>query len=136
MIETSEIPKWITKIPGVGSVVKSLTNAPPEAMKNKRLLWEAILLQFAIIVLDALTLDAMLRSIGFSAKLHHTFASFSMSSVASTLTLIPGGIGARLDAHPEVAAHEIGHLLPELSRGFDWRYEPGGTFARRAATVS
>lgn len=93
-IETNEIPKWITRIPGVGSVVESLTDAPPEAMKDKRLLWQAILLQFAIIVLDALTLDAMLRSIGYSAKLHHTFASFSMSSVASTLTLIPGGIGA------------------------------------------
>src|SRR5262249_14474423 len=51
-------------------------------------------LQVLIIVLDAATLDAMLRSIGHSAPFDKTFASFSMANVASMLSLIPGGLGA------------------------------------------
>lgn len=93
-IDSEDIPKWINKIPGVGSVVRSIADAPPEAVHSKRLLWQATALQLLIIVLDAATLDAMLRSIGHIARPDHLFASFSMASVASTLTFIPGGIGA------------------------------------------
>ena len=93
-IDAKNIPKWIHKIPGVGSVVRSIADAPPEAVHSKRLLWQATALQLLIIVLDAATLDAMLRSIGHVARPDHLFASFSMASVASTLTFIPGGLGA------------------------------------------
>src|SRR5690606_18419804 len=51
------------------------------------------------------------------------------------LTPLPLSLEADCRQGGRLEAHEIGHLLPELSRGFDWRYEPGGTFARRAATA-
>jgi uncharacterized membrane protein YbhN (UPF0104 family) len=63
-------------------------------MHSKRLFWGATGLQLLVIVLDAATLDAMLRSISHPAQLDKIFASYSMSNVASMLSIIPGGIGA------------------------------------------
>ena len=89
-----KLPGWLRKIPLIGKVVKSISAAPPEAMHSKRLFWGATGLQLLIIVLDAATLDAMLRSIGHTAQFDKTFASFSIASIASVLSLIPGGLGA------------------------------------------
>jgi glycosyltransferase 2 family protein len=93
-VDQEKIPRFILKIPAVGPVIKSISEAPPEAMHSKRLFWGATGLQLLILVLDAATLDAMLRSIGYAASPEKTFASFSIAGVASMLSLIPGGIGA------------------------------------------
>ena len=93
-VDEEKIPRFILKIPAVGPVVKSISEAPPEAMHSKRLFWSATGLQLLILLLDAATLDAMLRSIGHPASPEKTFASFSIAGVASMLSLIPGGIGA------------------------------------------
>ena len=93
-VPLEKIPKFILKIPAVGSVVKTISEAPPEAMHSKKLFWGATGLQFLILLLDAATLDAMLRSIGHSSSPEKVFASFSIASVASMVSLIPGGIGA------------------------------------------
>jgi uncharacterized protein (TIRG00374 family) len=89
-----KIPRFLLKIPAVGSVIESISEAPPEAMHSKSLFWGATGLQLLILVLDAATLDAMLRSIGHPASPDKVFASFSIASVASMLSLIPGGLGA------------------------------------------
>lgn len=93
-VPTEKIPKFILKIPAVGPVVKSISDAPPEAMHNKKLFWGATGLQLLILVLDAATLDAMLRSIGHVSSPEKVFASFAIAGVASMVSLIPGGIGA------------------------------------------
>jgi glycosyltransferase 2 family protein len=89
-----KIPRFLLKIPAVGPVIESISEAPPEAMRSKRLFWGATGLQLLILILDAATLDAMLRSIGHSAGPDKIFASFSIAGVASVLSIIPGGIGA------------------------------------------
>lgn len=93
-INPRQIPRWVRKIPAIGSVMKSISEAPPEAMESRSLFWEATGLQLLIIILDAATLDAMLRSLGHSAPVLATFASFSMAGAAAMLSLIPGGLGA------------------------------------------
>jgi len=93
-VPKEKIPRFITKIPAVGSVAKTISEAPPEAMRSKRLFWGATGLQFLILLLDAATLDAMLRSIGHPSTPEKVFASFSIAGVASMLSLIPGGVGA------------------------------------------
>lgn len=93
-VPTEKIPKFIMKIPAVGPVIKSIAEAPPEAMHNKKLFWGATGLQLLILVLDAATLDAMLRSIGHVSSPEKVFASFAIAGVASMVSLIPGGIGA------------------------------------------
>ena len=89
-----KIPGWTNKIPGLTKVIENLVNAPPEIMRNRSLFLKAVALQFMIIVLDAATLDAMLRAIGQPSLPHFVFASFALAAAASTLTLIPGGLGA------------------------------------------
>jgi len=93
-INPRQIPRWVRKIPAIGPVMKSISEAPPEAMESRSLFWEATGLQVLIIVLDAATLDAMLRSLGHAAPVLATFASFSMAGAAAMLSLIPGGLGA------------------------------------------
>jgi len=93
-LRDSKLPGWLRKIPVIGKVVESISEAPPEAMHSKRLFWGATGLQLLIIVLDAATLDAMLRSVGHPARFDKTFASLSIASIASMLSLIPGGLGA------------------------------------------
>ena len=93
-VPVEKIPKFILKIPAVGSVVKTISEAPPEAMHDKKLFWGATGLQLLILVLDAATLDAMLRSIGHVSSPEKVFASFAIAGVASMVSLIPGGIGA------------------------------------------
>ena len=89
-----DIPRWMKRFPGVGAIVRCVADAPPESVENKSLLWKATSLKIAMLLLQVATLDAMLRSIGHSARADHLFASFSMSSAASIVTLIPGGVGA------------------------------------------
>ena len=93
-VDEKKIPRFIFKIPAVGPVVKSISEAPSEAMHSKRLFWSATGLQLLVLLLDVATLDAMLRSIGFAASPEKTFASFSIAGTASMLSLIPGGVGA------------------------------------------
>ena len=92
-VPIEKIPELL-KIPAIGPVVKSISEAPPEAMHSKSLFWGATGLQLLIIILDAATLDAMLRSIGYSSSPEKVFASFSIAGVASMVSLIPGGVGA------------------------------------------
>ena len=93
-VGADKIPGFLRKIPAVGPVIESISEAPPEAMHSKRLFWGATGLQLLILVLDAATLDAMLRSIGHTADPDKIFASFSIAGVASMVSLLPGGIGA------------------------------------------
>jgi uncharacterized protein (TIRG00374 family) len=93
-VPLEKIPKFILKVPAVGTVVKTISEAPPEAMHSKRLFWGATGLQFLILLLDAATLDAMLRAVGHPSSPEKVFASFSIAGVASMVSLIPGGVGA------------------------------------------
>ena len=93
-LRDSKLPGWLRKIPVIGKVVESISEAPPEAMHSKTLFWSATGLQFLILLLDAATLDAMLRAIGHSSSPEKVFASFSIAGVASMVSLIPGGVGA------------------------------------------
>jgi len=93
-VPLEKIPRFLLKIPAVGSVIKTISEAPPEAMHSKTLFWSATGLQFLILLLDAATLDAMLRAIGHSSSPEKVFASFSIAGVASMVSLIPGGVGA------------------------------------------
>ena len=93
-VKKEKIPRFLLKIPAIGPVIEVISEAPPEAMHSKSLFWGATGLQLLILVLDAATLDSMLRSIGHPAGPDKVFASFSIADVASMLSIIPGGIGA------------------------------------------
>jgi uncharacterized protein (TIRG00374 family) len=88
------VPGWSRKIPGLKEIFQNIADAPDEAVRSRSLLAQATTLQLTVIVLDAATLDAMLRAIGHASSAGYVFASFTLAHVASTVSLIPGGLGA------------------------------------------
>lgn len=89
-----KLPTWMRRLPVVSYVLDRIAEAPSEVIRNRRLFWQASALQLAIFLLDAATLDAMLRAIGHPTRPDAVFAAFSMAIVAATVSLIPGGLGA------------------------------------------
>jgi len=84
------VPPWCHRFPGVAHVVQAIAAAPADMLRNPGLLLQATALQFSIVVLDAATLDAMLRAIGHPLHPAAVFASFTMVSVIAILSILPG----------------------------------------------
>jgi glycosyltransferase 2 family protein len=87
-------PRWLAKIPGLEKAISAMEDAPTSTLRHPMLFIESILLQLGIIVLDAWTLEALLRSIGHPAPFLVLFTSFVLASIAATLSLLPGGVGS------------------------------------------
>ncbi len=87
------VPHWIRRFPGLKPVLEAFEAAPRETLHDRKLLLSVAALQFAIILLDAATLRAMLLGLGYSVPPAVAFASFVLASVIATLSLLPGGVG-------------------------------------------
>ena len=90
---TRGVPHWMRRFPGLKPVLEAIESAPKEVLHNRKLLLQASALQLAIVVLDAATLRAMLLAIGVTIPAQVAFASFTLATIASTVTLLPGGVG-------------------------------------------
>jgi Mg2+-importing ATPase len=77
----------------VRRALHALASADPRISRRSRTLVETGALQFAIIVLDAATLWALLRALGTHALPEGVFVSFVLSSVFRTMGIVPGGLG-------------------------------------------
>jgi uncharacterized protein (TIRG00374 family) len=88
-----EPPRWVRRIPRAGDLLREASRAPRRLVRNKGVLLQTGVLQLLIFVLDAMTLDALLRAVGFAVHPAAVFASFVFAQVASTVLLIPGGLG-------------------------------------------
>ena len=89
----SEVPHWIQRFPGLKPVLEAIKSAPRQTLHDRRLLVTAAALQFAIILLDAATLRAMLLGLGVTVSAEVVFATFVLASVIATVSLLPGGVG-------------------------------------------
>lgn len=87
-------PRWLERWPGVRDVADALHRAPAGTLFAPRLLAETTLLQLAIFALDALTLAVSLRAVAAPFDLPVAFASFVTASAVSSLSWMPGGLGA------------------------------------------
>lgn len=90
---TRGVPHWMQRFPGLKPVLEAIESAPRETLHDRRLLLRSAALQFAIILLDAATLRAMLLGLGVTIPAEVAFACFVLASVAATVTLLPGGVG-------------------------------------------
>ncbi|HZI89326.1 MAG TPA: lysylphosphatidylglycerol synthase transmembrane domain-containing protein [Candidatus Polarisedimenticolia bacterium] len=88
-----EVPHWIRRFPGLTPVLEAFEKAPREILHDRKLLLAASALQFAIFLLDAATLRAMLLGLGHSVPPTVAFASFILASAVATVSLLPGGVG-------------------------------------------
>jgi uncharacterized protein (TIRG00374 family) len=88
-----DVPHWIRRFPGLKPVLEAFESAPRETLHDRKLLLSASALQFAIFLLDAATLRAMVLGLGYTIDPAVAFASFVLATVVSTVTLLPGGVG-------------------------------------------
>jgi hypothetical protein len=88
-----ELPRWIRSLPRAQDLLGQVARAPRRLVRNRAILLEAGGLQILIFLLDAATLWAMLRAVGFHANPAAAFASFVFAQVAATVLLVPGGLG-------------------------------------------
>ncbi len=88
-----EPPRWVRFVPRAGDLLKQVASAPRRLVRNRAILLEDVALQLLIFVLDAATLWATLRAVGFHAHPAAAFASFVFAQVAATVLLVPGGLG-------------------------------------------
>ncbi|MDH0213113.1 magnesium-translocating P-type ATPase [Stutzerimonas stutzeri] len=68
--------------------------AEPRLTRNPRLLSWASGYSLLIVLLDALTLWALLHAVGHAAPFAGIFASFMLASVLRSVGIVPGGLGA------------------------------------------
>lgn len=132
------LPGWVGRVPLVRGALTAVAGADPTVARDTGLIARCTLLQLAIVLLDALTLWAMLLALGLRVAPAPVFASFMLSTLARILGVVPGGLGIfeaasvaslRLMGVPIAA----GLAATLLFRGFSFWLPmlPAALFARR-----
>jgi len=81
-------------VPVVKALLAAIRQADPRLAHRPRLLARATGYQLVIVLLDAATLWALVRSLGTTTTFGAIYASFVISSVVRTVSIVPGGLGA------------------------------------------
>ncbi len=88
-----KLHRYAARIPGAAPLLKIIADAPPDLLRDPTLVGATTLLQLAVFLLDAATLDVVLMAIGSEAAAAGVFASFMIASVAATVGPTPLGLG-------------------------------------------
>jgi uncharacterized protein (TIRG00374 family) len=86
----SLVPKFV---PALNTLVEAMEQAPAKTLRDPVSIAAATMLQFAVFVLDAMTLWTMLHAIGSAGGPLQAFAGFMGASVAATVGPMPLGLG-------------------------------------------
>jgi uncharacterized membrane protein YbhN (UPF0104 family) len=86
-------PGWLQRLPMLRPFFNTLATIPAHLLRDRALLIQMLLLNVGIFVLDAATLLVMLYTMGQPASPQSAFTSFMIASLASTVGLVPGGLG-------------------------------------------
>ena len=127
------------RVPLVRNAIVMLREAEPRLARSRPLLARSTALQLAIVMLDAGTVWVLLRALGTTASPTGVFASFMISSLLRTLSVIPAGLGT-FEAVSVVTLQLAGVALPAalsatlLFRGLSFWLPlvPGLVFSRGA----
>ncbi|HEY7728128.1 MAG TPA: lysylphosphatidylglycerol synthase transmembrane domain-containing protein, partial [Candidatus Eisenbacteria bacterium] len=100
-------PAWLARIPGLSAALRAIEEAPASTLRHPLLFLESTALQLLIVIADVATLDVLLRALGQHAEFSIIFSSFVLSSIAGTVSLLPGGIGS-FEAGSVASLHYLG----------------------------
>lgn len=85
--------RWLVRVPLLNNALTLLKEADPKLVRSAPLIFKSGLLQVAIILLDAATVWILIRSLGELASPSGVFASFVVSTLLRTISIVPGGLG-------------------------------------------
>lgn len=92
-IGKKELPNILLRVPGLGSVMKAIANAPSELLRSPKLIFSTTFFHGAVFVLDSATLWAMMQVVGVQVSFWAAFPSFVFASMVATIGPIPLGLG-------------------------------------------
>ena len=81
---TRAMPRWLSRSPGLKTLLDAVAQAPTDLLRSPRLLAETVALQLAVFFLDSLTLWLAFKAVGVTVDFWIVFVSFVMASVAAT----------------------------------------------------
>ncbi len=84
-----------------------LSSADMRIVGDVRLLARALAWQLAIVGLDGLTMWTLLRAVGTHVAIAGVYASFMISSLARTISIVPGGLGV-FEGVAVITLHQLG----------------------------
>jgi uncharacterized protein (TIRG00374 family) len=88
------IPRWLRRIRAVCELFEMIKEAPERLVRSERLIGTLTLLNLAVFVLDGLTMQFCLFSLGYQASFSAAFGAFVLASIVVTLGPIPMGLGS------------------------------------------
>src|SRR5437868_2802548 len=88
------LPAWLSWSGSAKELLELIGDAPGRLVRNPRLIVELTLLNAAVFVLDALTVQCCLLAIGVSAPFAAAFVPLIMASIIVVLGPIPLGLGS------------------------------------------
>jgi len=97
--------------PGVRAALDFVREADPALTRRPALIAATTACQLAIIVLDTVTLLALVRSLGAHGAVMPVFVSFMIASLVRTMGFVPGGLGT-FEASSVLTLRAAGLTLP------------------------
>ena len=87
------VPRFVRKIAVVARFLETLAAAPRRVMRDWVLMLECTLWQLGVIVLDGVTLGAMLYAVGVRPSLATVVAAHALATAVASFGLVPAGLG-------------------------------------------
>jgi Mg2+-importing ATPase len=87
-------PKILKRVPFLERSLAFIGQADPKLARSLPLIVKSGVFQLAIVLLDAATVWVLIRSLGETASPTGVFASFMVSTLLRTISIVPGGLGA------------------------------------------
>jgi P-type Mg2+ transporter len=81
------------RFPAIRTMVHLFAGADARLVRSPRVLGEAIVLQGAIVLLDAATVWILLRALGATVSVTGVFTSLMIASLFRMMGIVPGGLG-------------------------------------------
>jgi glycosyltransferase 2 family protein len=91
--DSDRLPAWVARLPGVEELVDAIADAPDDLIRDPWLVGGTFACQFAIILLDSLTLWLVCRAIGVPVEPWVAFAGFTIGSIIAMIAPSPLGLG-------------------------------------------
>jgi uncharacterized membrane protein YbhN (UPF0104 family) len=88
------MPGWLGRFASICELFEMIGEAPPELVRSPRLIGQLALLNGAVFIADAATMQVCLLALGQPLSITAAFVPFIIASIAVTLGPIPLGLGS------------------------------------------